>query len=579
VAEAVAAKVADLDAEMAAMKSERSATARAKHAADALLQEMRRKREEVGEWAAAEKASVEQWCTEQRAALVKERRLVQRQAAGLVIQPPSKKERAEIEALKATVNTLKMEESRCKGRFKLTEQRLKQSLQEAEAKRTELDDQVAFLERERVGVFAEMEALKQALNEANLRAEAAAAAAASSSSAQLGAPSQALPSRTQLQQVQQQQQQRQKLASNLDASRKPPQQPPLTAAPRSNPSHVSSSSAGRSGSNGQASSYARVGVPQPHLPGDDDDYDDRLAHLEREEEECDQRASSHNDNWGMNPDFHKLPTHDSLAKQDPFTNDDPTGHYDHHHYSQGSSNSSSSSAHVGGIAAGSGHNYDPTRYGGGDDSAALTSEGGMNPQQEPSTRAKPSQQEQQQPFDSRALDLPPSSTDEHPDQLLPPPPVSSSRSSSRQGTRPPNGPPSNSSKDDASKRATAAPGGSPAPDAQAAQAAPVAAPPAGPGSDKIERKFPDGRVVTWYSNGTHKERRPDGSTCVRFSNGDVKRTSADGAVTYFYESAKTTHSTFPNGDEVFEFPSGQVETHRANGAKEIKFPDGTRKVR
>jgi len=533
---------------------------------------------------------MEQWCTEQRAALVKERRLVQRQAAGLVIQPPSKKERAEIEALKATVNTLKMEESRCKGRFKLTEQRLKQSLQEAEAKRTELEDQVAFLERERVGVFAEMEALKQALNEANLRAEAAAAAAASSSSAQLGAPSQALPSRTQPQQVQQQQQrrQRQKLASNLDASRKPPQQPPLTAAPRSNPSHVSSSSAGRSGSNGQASSYARVGVPQPHLPGDDDDYDDRLAHLEREEEECDQRASSHNDNWGMNPDFHKLPTHDSLAKQDPFTNDDPTGHYDHHHYSQGSSNSSSSSAHVRGIAAGSGHDYDPTRYGGGDNSAASTSEVGMNPQQQqPSTRAKPSQQaqqaqHQQQPLDLSALDMPLSSTDKHPDQLPPPPPASSSRSSSRQGSRPQSGSPSNSSKDKVSKGAIPAPGGSavPAPPSTAAPstAAPSTAASA-PGSDKIERKFPDGRVVTWYSNGTHKERRPDGSTCVRFSNGDVKRTSADGAVTYFYESAKTTHSTFPNGDEVFEFPSGQVETHRANGAKEIKFPDGTRKVR
>jgi centromere protein J len=86
-------------------------------------------------------------------------------------------------------------------------------------------------------------------------------------------------------------------------------------------------------------------------------------------------------------------------------------------------------------------------------------------------------------------------------------------------------------------------------------------------------------VVTWYSNGTHKERRPDGATCVRFGNGDVKRTGADGTVTYYYDSAKTTHSTYSNGDEVFEFPSGQVETHRASGAKEIKFPDGTRKVR
>ena len=43
---------------------------------------------------------------------------------------------------------------------------------------------------------------------------------------------------------------------------------------------------------------------------------------------------------------------------------------------------------------------------------------------------------------------------------------------------------------------------------------------------------------------------------------------------------QTTHTTLPSGDEVFEFPSGQVERHLAGGAggKEITFPDGTVKA-
>lgn len=95
------------------------------------------------------------------------------------------------------------------------------------------------------------------------------------------------------------------------------------------------------------------------------------------------------------------------------------------------------------------------------------------------------------------------------------------------------------------------------------------------GGDKVERRFSDGRVVTWYSNGTHKEVGVDGQVVVRFANGDIKRTSGqDNIVTYYYESAKTTHTTFPNGDELFEFPSGQTERHNLDGTKEIHFSDG-----
>ena len=67
------------------------------------LEKMRAKKEEIGAWGHAEKEAVEAWCAKERAALVKERRLLQRQAAGLVSQPLTKKDRAEVEALKATV--------------------------------------------------------------------------------------------------------------------------------------------------------------------------------------------------------------------------------------------------------------------------------------------------------------------------------------------------------------------------------------------------------------------------------------------------------------------------------------------
>ena len=75
---------------------------------DKLLAEIRQKREEVSAWAVAEKAAVERWCAQQRAAISKERRAAQRAAQGSTNQPASRKERAEIEALKATIEKMKI---------------------------------------------------------------------------------------------------------------------------------------------------------------------------------------------------------------------------------------------------------------------------------------------------------------------------------------------------------------------------------------------------------------------------------------------------------------------------------------
>lgn len=62
-----------------------------------MLAEVKREKENTAKWCSSEKESMDKWIVEQRAALAREKKLLNRQAAGLVLQPPSKKERAEME--------------------------------------------------------------------------------------------------------------------------------------------------------------------------------------------------------------------------------------------------------------------------------------------------------------------------------------------------------------------------------------------------------------------------------------------------------------------------------------------------
>ena len=94
-----------------------------------------------------------------------------------------------------------------------------------------------------------------------------------------------------------------------------------------------------------------------------------------------------------------------------------------------------------------------------------------------------------------------------------------------------------------------------------------------------ERRLGDGSREVAYRNGTTKRVDADGTCVVRFANGDVKTSEPSGATIYYYAAADTTHTTDPRRRvEVFEFPNGQVETHSADGAKDIRFPDGTTKT-
>ncbi|XP_044237616.2 centromere protein J [Ursus arctos] len=93
---------------------------------------------------------------------------------------------------------------------------------------------------------------------------------------------------------------------------------------------------------------------------------------------------------------------------------------------------------------------------------------------------------------------------------------------------------------------------------------------------KIEKVYKNGCHVILFPNGTRKEVSADGKTVtVNFFNGDVKQVMPDERVIYYYASAQTTHTTYPQGLEILHFSSGQIEKHFPDGRKEITFPDQT----
>ncbi|KAK3516695.1 hypothetical protein QTP70_022186 [Hemibagrus guttatus] len=106
---------------------------------------------------------------------------------------------------------------------------------------------------------------------------------------------------------------------------------------------------------------------------------------------------------------------------------------------------------------------------------------------------------------------------------------------------------------------------------------------------KVEQLLSDGSRVIVFRNGTRKEIAADQkSITVMFFNGDVKRILADGTTAddsvclcsqiYYYCDARTTHSTYPSGLEVLQFPNKQKEKRHPDGTREILFPDGTVKT-
>ncbi|XP_017932839.2 centromere protein J-like [Manacus vitellinus] len=102
---------------------------------------------------------------------------------------------------------------------------------------------------------------------------------------------------------------------------------------------------------------------------------------------------------------------------------------------------------------------------------------------------------------------------------------------------------------------------------------------------KVEEVLTDGRGILTFRNGTRKEISVDKrTTTISFSNGDVKKIMPDQRVIYYYADAQTTHTAYPDGLKVLQFPNNQIgmqelisvnEKHYPDGTQEIVFPDHT----
>nr|XP_009475864.1 PREDICTED: centromere protein J-like [Pelecanus crispus] len=93
---------------------------------------------------------------------------------------------------------------------------------------------------------------------------------------------------------------------------------------------------------------------------------------------------------------------------------------------------------------------------------------------------------------------------------------------------------------------------------------------------KVEEVLTDGRRIITFRNGTKREISADKRmTTISFFNGDVKKIMPDQRVIYYYADAQTTHTAYPDGLEVLQFPNNQIEKHYPDGTQEIVFPDHT----
>ncbi|KFR01979.1 Centromere protein J, partial [Opisthocomus hoazin] len=93
---------------------------------------------------------------------------------------------------------------------------------------------------------------------------------------------------------------------------------------------------------------------------------------------------------------------------------------------------------------------------------------------------------------------------------------------------------------------------------------------------KVEEVLTDGRRIITFRNGTKKEISTDKRmTTISFFNGDVKKIMPDQRVIYYYADAQTTHTAYPNGLEVLQFPNNQIEKHYPDSTREIVFPGHT----
>ncbi|KAK6642192.1 hypothetical protein RUM44_013915 [Polyplax serrata] len=96
------------------------------------------------------------------------------------------------------------------------------------------------------------------------------------------------------------------------------------------------------------------------------------------------------------------------------------------------------------------------------------------------------------------------------------------------------------------------------------------------GKNLEERVLQNGTKEIVYPNGNIKRVSSDGKIIkIIYYNGDIKeKNNENGSEKYFYAETDTWHTTYKDGMEVIEFPSGQTERRYADGSSEISFPNG-----
>ncbi|RHY61874.1 hypothetical protein DYB30_003830 [Aphanomyces astaci] len=97
---------------------------------------------------------------------------------------------------------------------------------------------------------------------------------------------------------------------------------------------------------------------------------------------------------------------------------------------------------------------------------------------------------------------------------------------------------------------------------------------------KVERRYANGPLLKsfQFANGTEKDVYKDGHSVVRFSNGDVKEVEthhANGAKEISFVDG-TTKRIETNGDEWSTFPDGTRMVEAKSGFREVINPDGSR---
>jgi hypothetical protein len=145
---AATARAEILAVEVAAAKQQRRKIKEVKQQQDALLRDALKKRDEVKKWSEDERAAVKAWCKQQKVLVERDRQNAQRKAEALVdgTAPSTRAERAEIEALRATVAKLELDKQQQAKAARASEGRLRQKLRLAHDQVRELQDQCHLLE-------------------------------------------------------------------------------------------------------------------------------------------------------------------------------------------------------------------------------------------------------------------------------------------------------------------------------------------------------------------------------------------------------------------------------------------------